>query len=155
MRADPLTLDTLAEALTAIIARHGSVLDSGSTWVRSDEVLHDHLGCEFTVSAALHPGEARDAARALADHLDAQGYGIRRRPGPRGNRLSARLVRLAAELAAAAGNPARVAAVADALGALAAEAQDRDDAVVPAHLRTDPKRIPAGVVRLCDRRRRA
>ncbi|MCB4825495.1 hypothetical protein [Roseicella aerolata] len=81
MRADPLPLETLAEVLASVVSRHGAVVDSGSTWLRPDELVRDHLGCEFTVSAAIHPGEARDAARDLADLLAAHGLGVVRLAG--------------------------------------------------------------------------
>lgn len=149
---DLFLIDTVAEILGLAVSRHGSVRDDAGQWIAA---AHDTLGELFEVAAGLHMEDARDAARDLMDGLAARGFAVQRQPSAEGNGLSARLVRLSAELAAAAGDPARVAAVAGVLGALAAEARDRDDAAVPPHLWLEPDDMPAGVVRLCDHRRRA
>jgi hypothetical protein len=148
----PLTLDALAEVLAHVVSRHASVRDDGATWLRTDEVVSDHLGNRFTVSAALHPGEARDAARDLQDRLALHGLGVHREPPKAGNGLGARLARLSAELTRASGQPNRVQAIAAQMSALAEEAAERDVAVVPAHFRMARSGLPDGVVAL-ERRR--
>jgi hypothetical protein len=153
MLASPLALDALEELLPAIIGRFGAVRDDQGTWLKSDEKVADHLGNAFTVEAGLHPGEARDAARELADNLAGLGLRILRRPPARGNSLATRLARLAADIATSAGNPGRLTALANVARALADEVQTRDDAVIPAHLRSTTVTLPAGVIKLADHRR--
>ncbi|MDO9712382.1 hypothetical protein [Paracraurococcus lichenis] len=155
MRTSPFVLDTISEVLGTVVARNGAVRDSGECWLNSHEVVHDGLGNGFTVRAALHPGEARDAARDLLDGLAAHGLAVHRQIPRGGNSLSARLLRLVDELGDAAGDADQVVRIADALSALAVEAQHRDDAVVPAHLRQQVRDIPASVARLAEHRRRA
>ncbi|MDO9714025.1 hypothetical protein [Paracraurococcus lichenis] len=152
MAASPFVLDTIGEVLGTVVGRNASVRDSGDCWLGRYEVVHDDLGNGFTVTAALHPGEARDAARDLLDGLAAHGLAVHRQITRGGNSLSARLVRLSDELADAAGDAERVASIAETLSALALEARHYDDAVVPACLR---QQLPAGVARLADHRRRA
>ena len=152
--ADTHTIEMVAEILGAAVSRHASVRDSMNVWLHDNEPLHDHLGIAVTVAAALHPGDARDAARDLLDQLAARGLTIQRAVPAKGNSLATRLLRLAADLAAGAADPARCRVAATALGALAAEARDRDEAVVPAHLRVPVSSDASeGVVRLCSRRR--
>jgi hypothetical protein len=150
---DPLMLDAVAEVLSAVVSRHASVVDSGSTWLRPDEEVSDHLGNTFTVSAALHLGEARDAARDVLDRLAVHGLGVHREPPKVGNGLGTRLARLSAELTRASGQPSRVQAIAAQMTALANEAAERDVALVPAHLRLGRSGLPDGVASLCERRR--
>ncbi|MDO9713641.1 hypothetical protein [Paracraurococcus lichenis] len=152
MPASSFVLDTISEGLGTVVARNGAVRDSGDCWLNSHEVVHDSLDNGFTVRAALHPGEARDAARDLLDGLAAHGLAVHRQIPRGGNSLSARLLRLVDELADATGDVDQVGRIADALSALAVEARHRDDAVVPAYLR---QQLPAGMARLVDHRRRA
>ncbi len=151
--ADPFTLDALAEVLAPVVSRHASVRDDAGVWLATSEPVHDAQGVPFWVRADLHPGDARDAARDLVDLLEARGLTVRREVFAGGNDLGTRLLRLAVELFAAPGDADRTTAVASALCALAAEAQTRDEAVVPAHLRVPFSGLPENLVRLCDRRR--
>ena len=149
---DPPMLDALADVLAQVVSRHGSVRDDAGCWIGSAQ---DVLGEPFEVAAALHPGDARDAGRDLLDGLAARGLAIHRQPSTVGNGLGARLARLAGELAAAASDPVRFGSVSNALLVFAAEADQRDAAVIPAHLRQARSGLPDSIVRLCDRRRRA
>lgn len=149
----PLMLDALAEVLVDVVTRHGSVRDSGENWMPPHEVVSDDLGNRFTVAAALHPAEARDAARDTLDRLALHGLDIHRMMPKTGNTLSAKLARLSAEIAMANGRPSRLKVIAGQMAALAEEAAEHDVAVVPAHLRMTMSERPAGVVTLADRRR--
>lgn len=148
----PLMLHALAEVLADVVTRHGSVRDSGENWISPHEEVSDHLGNRFTVAAALHPDEARDAARDALDRLALHGLGIHREMPKTDNTLSAKMARLSAEVAQANGRPGRLKVIAAQLAALAEEAAERDVAMVPAHLRLAASALPEGVVSLCSRR---
>ena len=150
---DPLVLDALSDVLAQVVSRHGSVREDGATWLQADDVVSNHLGNCFTLTATIHPGEARDAARDVLDRLAMHGLGVHRKPPAAGNGLAARLVRLSDELGRASSQPTRVQAIADQMIVLAEEAAGRDAVVIPAHLLLDRSGLPDGVVSLCGRRR--
>jgi hypothetical protein len=139
MSADTFKLDVVAEALATTVSRHATARAcDNAEWL--------------DIGADLHPADSRDAARDLLDLLAARGIGLRKEVAGDTSGLGGRLLRLGVALAAASSNPGRVQAIAGALVDLAAEARDRDDAVVPAHLRMVPGALPAGVVALDQRR---
>jgi hypothetical protein len=139
MRTDIFRIETVAEVLGAVVFRHASARGNDG-WL--------------DMAADIHPADRRDAARDLLGMLEARGIGLRREVGSDSTGLGGRLMRLAVALAAASANPAQVQTIAGVLCDLAAEAQDRDDAMIPLHLRMVPGALPAGVVAL-DQRRRA
>jgi hypothetical protein len=150
--SDSFKLSAVAETLSMIVSRYASA--------RDDEGWLD-------VVADLHPTDQRDAARDLLDMLEARGFNLNSQPTASsapvtppappltGNGLGSRLRRLSMQLVMVSNDPTRVRAIATgAMTTLAAEAQARDDAAIPAHLRVDLTNLPEGVVVL-DQRRRA
>lgn len=69
METDTFTLAAVADVLGSVVSRHAT-----AHIVADDD---DVVGWP-DVAAELRPGDARDAARDLIDHLAARGFAVRR-----------------------------------------------------------------------------
>jgi hypothetical protein len=138
---DSFTLGAVGDALSVVTSRHASLRDlSDNYWLVDEDLVAD-----------LHPADRYEAARDLLDRLAAQGFVLHRAVPEDGNSLGTRIMRCAQAMLDVSESPDPIDRIYDitrGLVALAAEVQDRENMVVPAHLRLDRVSPPPGVVPL-------